>query len=118
MPVQTVSIPQKLRQEAERCAARQGMLLEQFLLSAVAERVSMLKQKLDDPAFPQIIYRSGASGQSVPVLRCTGIRVQTIAVAIRNWKLTPVQVAVEYGISESQVNEALAFYARHKGIVL
>ena len=71
-------------------------------------------QRLEDPAFPRISYKRNASGQPVPVLRGTAIRVRTIVVAARDWELTPAQVAVEYGISESQVNEVLAFYERYK----
>lgn len=31
----------------------------------------ILNQPVDDPAFPDIIYRRGASGQKMPVLRGT-----------------------------------------------
>jgi uncharacterized protein (DUF433 family) len=109
----SLNLPQQLKQEAEQWAARQGVSLDEFILSAVAEKVGAFKQQLDDPAFPHITYRRSASGQPLPVLRGTGIRVQTIAVAARDWKLSPAQIATEYGLSESQVNEALAFYRAH-----
>jgi uncharacterized protein (DUF433 family) len=79
----------------------------------VAEKVGAFKQQLDDSAYPRITYRCSASGQPLPVLRGTGIRVQTIVVAARDWKLSAAQIATEYGVSESQVNEALAFYQVH-----
>jgi uncharacterized protein (DUF433 family) len=46
----------------------------------------------------------------VPVLRGTGIRVQTLVVAAHQWGLTPTQIAEEYGLTKAQVNDALAFY--------
>jgi uncharacterized protein (DUF433 family) len=39
-----------------------------------------LHPQLDDPDFPGITYRRGVSGWVTPVLRGTGIRVQTIVV--------------------------------------
>ena len=80
----------------------------------MAEKVGAFKQQLDDPTFPRITYRHSASGQAVPVLRGTGIRVQTIAVAAQDWKFSPTQIATEYSLSESQVNQALAFYRTHR----
>jgi len=109
-----LNLPQQLKQEAEQWADRQGVSLNQFILWAVAEKVGALNQQLDDPAFPQITYRRSVSGRPVPVLRGTGIRVSTIAVATRHWGLSPAQIAAEYGVSESLVNEALAFYAAHR----
>lgn len=69
---------------------------------------------LDDPAFPRVTYRRGASGKPVPVLRGTGIRVQTAVVAAQHWNLRPDQIADEYELTESQVKEALAFYEAHR----
>ena len=43
----------------------------------------------------------------------TGIRVQTLAVAIRQRGLTPEQIAAEYGLSAAQVGDARAFAAAH-----
>jgi uncharacterized protein (DUF433 family) len=50
----------------------------------------------------------------VPVLRGTGIRVQTAVVAAQHWNLTPDQIAAEYGVTKAQVKEALAFYEAHR----
>jgi uncharacterized protein (DUF433 family) len=108
-----LNLPAQLKQEAEQWATNQGVSLNQFILWSVAEKVGTLKQNLDDPAFPRITYRRGAAGQPVPVLRGTGIRVQTIVVAARHWELTPDQIAAEYGLAEAQVKEALAFYEVH-----
>ena len=69
---------------------------------------------MDDPAFPQVTYRRGAAGQPVPVLQGTGIRVQTVAVAARQWGLEAGQIAAEFGLPEAQVKEAVAFYAAHQ----
>lgn len=68
--------------------------------------------QLDDPDFPNIIYRRGASGSSSPVLRGTGIRVQTIVVA--SIDMTPPEIANDYGLTEAIVQEALSFYEAHR----
>jgi uncharacterized protein (DUF433 family) len=109
-----LNLPTRLKQEAEREAAGQGTSLNQFILWAVAEKVGALRQSLDDPAFPRITYRRGTAGNPTPVLRGTGIRVQTVAVAARRWNLTPRQIAAEYDLSPAQVEEALAFYEAHR----
>lgn len=108
-----LNLPAKLKQDAEKWANDQGVSLNQFILWSVAEKVGSLKQNLDDPAFPRVTYRRGASGQPVPVLRGAGIRIQTVAVAARQWDMTPEQIAAEYGLAEAQVKEALAFYKAH-----
>jgi uncharacterized protein (DUF433 family) len=113
MPRYALTLPAQLKHEAERWATLQGVSLDQFILWALAEKVGSLSQQLDDPAFPHVTYRRGASGQPIPVVRGTGIRVQTIAVAARQWGLTPEQIAAEYGLSEAQVADALAFAAAH-----
>lgn len=109
----SLKLPDQLKQEAEKWAANQGVSLNQFILWAVAEKVGALSQQLDDPAFPDITYRRGASDQPLPVLRGTGLRVQTVVVAAQQWGLSPNQIAAEYGLTEAQVNKALAFYAAH-----
>lgn len=109
-----LNLPTKLKQEAEKWASDQGVSLNQFILWSVAEKVGALKQNLDDPAFPRVTYRRGASGQPVPVLRGTGIRVQTVAVVAHQWGMTQDQIAAEYGLTEAQVKEALAFYQAHR----
>jgi uncharacterized protein (DUF433 family) len=109
-----LNLPTQLKQEAEQWASKQGVSLNQFILWAVAEKIGELKQQLDDPNFPQITYRRGASGRPVSVLRGTGIRVQTIVVANQNWNLSAEQIASEYDINQAQVKEALAFYETHR----
>jgi uncharacterized protein (DUF433 family) len=67
----------------------------------------------DDRAFHEITYVRGASGQLIPVLRGTRLRVQTVVVAAQKWGFSPNQIATEYDLSEAQVNDVLAFYAAH-----
>lgn len=73
-----------------------------------------LQHQTDDPAYPRITYRHGAAGIPQPVLRGTGIRVQTIVIAAKQWGLSPAQIAEEYGQPEIAVHEALAFYEAHR----
>ncbi len=109
-----LNLPQQLKQEAEALARQQGVSLNQFILWATAEKVGALSQQLDDPEFPQITYRRGASGAPTPVLRGTGLRVQTIVVAHEQWGMTAAEIAEEYGLTQRQIEEALAFYAAHR----
>ncbi len=108
-----LNLPAQLKQNAEQWASKQGVSLNQFILWAVAEKVGALNQQLDDPAFPQITYRRGVAGMPVPVIRETGIRVQTVVVAAQDWELSTQQIGTEYGVSQAQVKEALAFYQAH-----
>ena len=109
-----LNLPAQLKQEAERWASDQGISLNQFILWSVAEKVGALRQNLDDPKFTRVTYRRGAAGQPVPVLRGTGIRVQTVVVVSKHWAMSPAQIAAEYGITEAQVDEGLAFYKAHR----
>ena len=109
-----LNLPAQLKQEVERWASDQGISLNQFILWSVAEKVGALRQNLDDPEFTRITYRRGAAGQPVAVLRGTGIRVQTVVVASEYWAMSPAQIAAEYGITEAQVDEGLAFYKAHR----
>jgi len=109
-----LNLPTQLKADAARWAVSQGVSLNQFILWAVSEKVAALGHGLDDPAFPHVTYRRGASGQPTPVLRGTGIRVQTLVIAAQQWRLSPAQIAAEYGLSEAQVKSALAFYAAHR----
>jgi uncharacterized protein (DUF433 family) len=109
-----LNLPAELKQAAEDHAAEQGVSLNQFIMWAVAEKVGALRQRLDDPNFPHITYRRGAAGMPAPVVRGTGIRVQTVAVAAERWQMAPAEIAAEYDLSEAQVEEALAFYAAHR----
>ncbi len=109
----SLNLPAQLKQDAEKCAAKQSVSLNQFILWAVAEKVGSLGQQLDELVFSDITYRRGASGQPWPVLRGTGLRVQTLVVAAKQWGLSPKQIAAEYCLTETQVNDALAFYVAH-----
>jgi uncharacterized protein (DUF433 family) len=108
-----LNLPTQLKAEAETWATTQGVSLNQFILWAVAEKVGALAQHLDDPAFPQITYRRGASGLPVAVVRGTGLRVQTLVVAVQTWGLTPAALAAEYELTVAQVEAVLAFAAAH-----
>ena len=107
-----LNLPHDLKREAEEIAARQGISLNQFIMWSVSEKVSSLRQQLDDPNFPGITYRRGTSGWVDPVLRGTGIRVQTFVVYTR-MGITPEQIAADYELEVSRVREALAFYKAH-----
>jgi uncharacterized protein (DUF433 family) len=107
-----LNLPNDLKKDAERLAKQQGVSLNQFILWSVAEKVGGLMQGLDDPDFPSITYRRGASGTLAPVLRGTGIRVQTIALASQN--NTFAEIAEDYDLPPTQVQEALAFYDAHR----
>jgi hypothetical protein len=43
------------------------------------------------------------------------MRVQTLVVAAQTWGLTPAQLAAEYDLPVTQIEEALAFSAAHQG---
>ncbi|MCP4655099.1 MAG: hypothetical protein GY856_06725, partial [bacterium] len=81
----SLNLPTGLKQDAEQWASRHGISLNQFIVWAVAEKTGALKELLDDPRFPQIAYRLGASRWPAPVLRGTGVRVQTVAMAAHSW---------------------------------
>ena len=89
----TLNLPVPLQQEAEKLTALKGISLDQFILWAVAEKVATLKQRNDDRTFPEITYVRGASGELVPVLRGTRLRVQTVVVAAQKWGFAPNQIA-------------------------
>jgi uncharacterized protein (DUF433 family) len=69
---------------------------------------------MDDPNYLAITYRRGASNRPTAVLQGTGIRVQTLVVAAQDWGLSVEQIASEYNLSQSQVEEALMFYEAHR----
>jgi uncharacterized protein (DUF433 family) len=80
---------------------------------SVSEKVAALRQALDDPNFPGITYRRGASGWVMPVIRGTGIRVQTIAMNL-SMGMNPEQIAAEYELDVHRIREAQAFYNAHR----
>jgi uncharacterized protein (DUF433 family) len=110
MTAYALNLPDQLKHEIEQLAQSQGISLDQFILWAVTEKVSTLKA-----SFPQIAYRQGVDGQLVPVIKGTGIRVQTVAIASQKWGMSPSQMKNEYELTEAQVTEALSFYAVNKG---
>jgi len=107
-----LNLPVNLKSEAEEMASRQGISLNQFIMWSVSEKVASLREKLDDPKFPGVTYRRGTSGWVTPVLRGTGIRVQTIVVDTKTG-MKPEQIAAEYEIDVNRIREAQAFYAAH-----
>jgi uncharacterized protein (DUF433 family) len=108
-----LNLPAKLKQDAEEWAARQGISLNQFIMWSVADKVASLQHGLDDPKFPGITYRRGASGNITPVLRGSGLRVQTLVLESQNG-LIPEQIADEYDLNIARVQESLAFYQVHR----
>lgn len=113
MPRYALNLPLNLKREAEELAARQGISLNQFIMWSVSEKVSELRHELDDPRFPGITYRRGASGWVTPVLRGTGIRVQTIAADLKTG-MNPEKIAEEYELEVPRIREAQAFYTVHR----
>jgi uncharacterized protein (DUF433 family) len=111
-----LNLPADLKREAEELASRQGISLNQFIMWSVSEKVAALRQSLDDPDFPGITYRRGASGWVAPVIRGTGIRVQTIAKHL-SYGMKPEQIAEEYRLEIHKVKEAQAFYNAHQSEV-
>jgi uncharacterized protein (DUF433 family) len=107
-----LNLPAALKRDAEKLAKKQGVSLNQFILWSVAEKVGGLLQGLDDPNFPGITYRRGASGALSPILRGTNIRVQTIVIASEERSIQ--EIAEDYDLAESQVQEALDFYQSHR----
>ena len=108
-----LNLPINLKSEAEELASQQGISLNQFIMWSVSEKVASLRQALDDPNFPGITYRRGASGWVTPVLRGTGIRVQTIVVNTQ-MGLSPEQIAAEYELDVNRIREAQVFYSAHR----
>lgn len=109
-----LSLPLQLKKEAEEWAAKQGISFNQFILWSVSEKLGALRSNVDDPDFPRITYRRGASRRPFPVLGGTGIRVQAIFTAAEKWGMAPDEIAEQYGVSEIQVREAQAFYHAHR----
>ena len=107
-----LNLPNSLKRDAEQLAREQGVSLNQFILWSVAEKVGGLLQQLHDPNFPNVTYRRGASGGLAPVLRGTGIRIQTIVIAVES--KTPQEIAEDYDLTHAQVQEALDFYEAHR----
>ncbi len=106
----SLKLPNDLQKQVEKYATNQGISFEQFILWAIAEKIGVLSQPNNDLNFPNIIYQKGVSGQSVPKIKNTGIRVQTIVIASQKWDLSIAEIAQEYDLTNQQIEEALAFY--------
>lgn len=109
-----LKLPKKLKREAEIWAEKQNISLNQFIVEAVAEKVGNLNQNLDDPKFPRITYRRGASGIPSPLIRGTGVRVQTVVTAAQQWEMDADQIAEEYDLDLESINQAMYFYKAHQ----
>jgi uncharacterized protein (DUF433 family) len=108
-----LNLPDALKRDAELLAKEQGISLNQFILSSVAEKVgTLLQAEGDDSNFPSVTHRRGAYGVLSPVLRGTGIRVQAIVMASEN--MSPAEIAVDYDLTVAQVQKALNFYRAHR----
>ena len=103
-----LNLPAKLKQDAEEWAARQGISLNQFIMWWVADKIASLQHGMDDPKFPGITYRRGTSGNITPVLRGSGLRVQTLVLESQ-CGLKAEKIADEYDLEIARVKEALAF---------
>ena len=110
----SLNLPTQLKQQAETWAKHQGVSLNQFILWAVSEKVGGLESQLDDPRFPQVVYKRGMMGQPIPKIRGTNIRVQTIVIAHRDWGMSYSQIAEDYDLTHTQVRDAWAFYQVHR----
>jgi len=73
-----------------------------------------LIMNLNEPTFAHVTYRNSASGQLIPILRGTNLRVQTIVIAAQQWGLSSNQIAAEYDLNAEQIDEALVFYHAHR----
>jgi uncharacterized protein (DUF433 family) len=112
-----LNLPTELKQAAARLAKEQGVSLNQFFLWSISEKVAELKVNIDDPAFPLITFRRGSSGIPTPVLRGTGIRVETIIVNHQKWGESAAEQAAEYDIPLEAVLAALEYYQAHPEVI-
>lgn len=108
-----VNLPLELKREAEALADEQGISLNQFILWSVAEKVSALKARLDDPRFPGVTYQRGEGGPE-PRLRGSNLPVAAVVAASRALGPGVTRLAQELGVSERQVRQALDFAAAHR----
>jgi len=109
-----LNLPTELKQAAARLAKQQGVSLNQFFLWSISEKVTELKTSIDDPRFPTITYRRGASGVPTPVIRGTGLRVETLVVAHQRWGQSSTELAGEYDLPLEALEAALAYYQAHQ----
>ncbi len=109
-----LNLPLDLKREAEALAQAQGVSFNQFVMWALSEKVTALRNRLQDPRFPAIVYLRGASGAPVPVLARTRLRVQTLIAALNLWGYSETQAVEEFGLTPAEVREAQAFYQAHR----
>jgi uncharacterized protein (DUF433 family) len=109
-----LNLPVELKQAAVRLAKEQGVSLNQFFLWSISEKVTELKTSIDDPAYPLITYRRGSSGIPTPIVRGTGIRVESIVVGHQHWGQSANELAEEYAIPIGAVRAALDYYETHR----
>lgn len=114
MLTKSLQLPKTLLEEVEKFAINQGISVEQFILWTLAEKIGVLSQSKTDSEYPNIIYKQGISGKLTPILKNTGLRVQTLVIAHYNWNLSIVEISKEYDVTEALVQEALNFYQSHK----
>jgi len=113
----SLNLPVDLKHDAEQVAERQGVSLNQLILWSLAEKVTTLKSKIDDPNFPDITYKLDSDNQLVPIIKGKGIRVQTLMIAYYNWKESVVEISQQYDLPQKTVKQALSFYEAHKKVV-
>lgn len=110
----SLKLPIDLHKQAEKYAQTQGISLQQLVILAIAEKIGVISQQKNDPNFPNIIYQKGVSGQYFPILKNSGIRVQTIVIASEKWGLSIAEIAQEYDLTTQQIEEAIGFYQTHQ----
>jgi uncharacterized protein (DUF433 family) len=113
----SLNLPVDLKQDAEQMAERQGVSLNQLILWSLAEKVTALKSKIDDPNFPDITYKLDSDNQLVPYVKGKGIRVQTLVIAFYEWKESVTELSRQYDLPQKTVKQALSFYEAHKKVV-
>jgi len=113
----SLNLPVDLKQDAEQMAERQGVSLNQLILWSLAEKVTALKSKIDDPNFPDITYVLDSDNQLVPFVKGKGIRVQTLVIAFYEWEESVAEIARQYDLPQKIIKQVLAFYEAHKKIV-
>jgi len=113
----SLNLPVDLKREAEQLAQQQGISLNQLILWSLSEKVTSLKGKLEDPNFPSITYKLDTEYQLVPILRGKGIRVQSLVIAYYDWQESTAEIAKQYDLTKSLVNECLGFYNAHKNAI-
>ena len=113
----SLNLPVDLKQDAEQIAELQGVSLNQLILWSLAEKVTALKSKIDDPNFPDITYKLDVDNQPLPMIKGKGIRVQTLVIAFYDWKESVVEISQQYDLPQKTVKQALAFYEAHKKVV-